>query len=564
MKPLSDFDLDTSQEAIKGICNRNGYQTQYLHIGAFDHTNVFELYLKDPETKQYFFGDEHKDLLHTMGAVLRNALAACQGITPDELGFGIKPVKMNNESSWSIFIYDKASGGAGFASAGPRYIHDMFKKAKELLDCKDGCDSVCQSCLLSYDTRFIVDSLNRHLAIEYLDSIENYLNLPEDAKLFSGAGFCNLTIEHRVVQALSNKFDQIVIYLQGDPKQWNLSTALTNKIKNWDYNGKQIQLVIADHVLAELDDINRIQLRFLSQFDNVSIHTWEANGSNDHPYQYLLQLNKSGANNILTLGTTDKQAYLPNDSFWQVSNDGIIVESESIELDNILTDPLDLTLLEKSNDNNAKLLTIDNELNGLLDDFGTTFWHILRESSELSGKLNAMLNVQSITYNDKYLRSPLTTILLGKVLYELKKAYGRDWPNPRIQIKTSHQVPENEPKYVWHNWLSSDAQEKAQERYFSHLGLDANVGIYDHRKLEHHRSLCITWTDKSQTVINLDHGLGFMDADTNQRLYNSFGFSSNIEQQVEAMNVIDNSKQYEVSSKEGKKTLFTIINYNQK
>ena len=96
------------------------------------------------------------------------------------------------------------------------------------------------------------------------------------------------------------------------------------------------------------------------------------------------------------------------------------------------------------------------------------------------------------------------------------------------------------------------------------MGLDANVGIYDHRKLEHHRSLCITWTDKSQTVINLDHGLGFMDADTNQRLYNSFGFSSNIEQQVEAMNVIDNSKQYEVSSKEGKKTLFTIINYNQK
>ena len=55
-----------------------------------------------------------------------------------------------------------------------------------------------------------------------------------------------------------------------------------------------------------------------------------------------------------------------------------------------------------------------------------------------------------------------------------------------------------------------------------------------------------------------------MDADTNQRLYNSFGFSSNIEQQVESMNVIDNSKQYEVSSKEGKKTLFTIINYNQK
>ena len=564
MKPLSDFDLDTSQEVIKGICNRNGYQTQYLHIGAFDHTNVFELYLKNPETKQYFFGDEYKDLLHTMGAVLRNALAACQGITPDELGFGIKPVKMNNESSWSIFIYDKASGGAGFASAGPRYIHDMFKIAKELLVCPDDCDSVCQSCLLSYDTRFIVDSLNRHLAIEYLDSIENYLNLPEDAKLFSGAGFCNLTIEHRVVQALSDKFDQIVIYLQGDPKQWDLSTALTNKIKNWDYNGKQIQLVIADHVLAELDDINRIQLRFLSQFDNVSIHTWEANGSNDHPYQYLLQLNKSGTTNTLTLGTTDKQAYLPNDSFWQVSNDGIIVESESIELDNIITDPLDLTLLEKSNDNNAKLLTIGNELNGLLDDFGTTFWHILRESSEISGKLNAMLDVQSITYKDKYLRSPLTTILFGKVLYELKKTYGRDWPNPRIQIKTSHQVPENEPKYVWHNWLSSDVQEKVQERYFSHLGLDANVGIYDHRKLEHHRSLCITWTDKSQTVINLDHGLGFMDADTNQRLYNSFGFSSNIEQQVESMNVIDNSKQYEVSSKEGKKTLFTIINYNQK
>lgn len=563
MKPLSDFDLDTSQETIKGICNRNGYQTQYLHIGAFDHTNVFELYLKDTETKQYFFEDKHKDLLHTMGAVLRNSLAICQGITPDELGFGIKPVKINNESSWSIFIYDKASGGAGFASAGPRYIHDMFKKAKELLVCPDDCDSVCHSCLLSYDTRFIIDNLNRHLAIEYLNSIENYLNLPEDAKLFSGAGFCNLTIEHRVVQALSNNFDQIVIYLQGDPKHWDLSTALTNKIKNWDYNGKQIQLVIADHVLAELDDINRIQLRFLSQFDNVSIHTWNANGSNDHPYRYLLQLNKSRANNILTLGTTDRQAYIPNDSFWQVSNNGIVVESKNIELDNILTNPLDLILLEKYNDNNAKLLMIDNELDGSLNDFGTSFWSLIRKSLDFNSKLESMLGIESITYNDNYLRSPLTTILLGKVIYELKKIYSIDWTNPHILIKTSYETPKGKSNSLWHNWPKSYSQEKAQERYFSHLGLDASVRIYDHRKLQHHRSLCITWIDKSKIVINLDHGFGFIYSDNDEKIYNIFNFSNNTEQQVEEMNKIDNSIVYKVGSKNNKRALFTIINYDQ-
>ncbi|ECR6519752.1 DUF1998 domain-containing protein, partial [Salmonella enterica subsp. enterica serovar Enteritidis] len=104
--------------------------------GATDTTSVFELYLTDPETQDYLADtEENKTLLLTLAVVLRDELAKCHGISEDELGCGIKPLSIEGKTIQAIFIYDKASGGAGFASTANKYIIKMLINAKKALEC---------------------------------------------------------------------------------------------------------------------------------------------------------------------------------------------------------------------------------------------------------------------------------------------------------------------------------------------------------------------------------------------------------------------------------------------
>ena len=144
-----------------------------VHLGAIDQTDVFELYLKNPDENLYLRHYKSDPLAWTLAVVLRQALADVHGINADEMGYTVKPSTLSdcNYPVASIVLYDKNGGGAGFSSAAPRYLRDMFLNALEHLDCTDNCDSACQSCLMGYDTRFHIDMLNRHVAIEYINKI---------------------------------------------------------------------------------------------------------------------------------------------------------------------------------------------------------------------------------------------------------------------------------------------------------------------------------------------------------------------------------------------------------
>lgn len=575
LKPVAEFDFKNYPDdplkkseylkSAKGVCNRNGFQTQHLYIGSIDSTNVFELYLKDPQTDHYFSDDADTSLLATLAVILRNALAKCHGINPDELGAGTKPIKLDGDNITAIYIYDKASGGAGFSSAAPRFIHTMFEQAQLMLQCPAACDSACQSCLLTYDTRFIVDSLDRHIAIEYLESISNYLSLSEDQKLFSGAHFCNLGIEQTVAESLNTNYDQIHLYLQGDVKDWSLSTALSNRIKNWDFHGKKINIALSKNNIELLDKLNRIYLSHFGRLDNVTISTWDDENKQCPNHNHLLQLSHTKTDKVLTLGTTDLLAYVPNDGFWEVSNDQIVVESSELTLLDTLE--YDSSLLELENDNNAKLIVIDEQLNGSIADFGSRFWELMRTSSDLDNKLESKLDITSITYSDKFLCTPLATMLLGQVLYEFKLIYGVDYLDCSINILTkyTYQNPKDNQKTVLDKWLTKDMQTKVQNEFYKYLGLEVTCTIKRPKELEHHRSITIIWSDSSITKINLDHGFGFMYYKQNDEYSKEqceFDVEASYKDQADLMLKIEGDKAIKIRSLSGKTSLITTYSEN--
>ena len=565
LKPVAEFDFKEEKDINKarGICNKNGYQTQYLHIGAIDKTNVFEIYLKDPSTGDYFSDTKEIKLLATLAVVLRDALARCHGINPDELGAGTKPIKIDGVSITAIYLYDKASGGAGFASAAPQFIHKMFEEAKSILACPAACDSVCHSCLLTYDTRFVVDSLDRNLAIDYLKNIEKYLYLSEEEKLFEEAHFCNIDLEKRVINCLSTAYNQIHLYLQGDPKEWSLSTALGNKIKTWDYNGKYINIVLSSDSIKQLDKLNKIHLAHFSRFDNVKIYTWAPQDSfylNNH---YLLQLSHTDTDRVLTLGTTDLEAYIPNDQYWEVTGDNIVVESDSLPL--LGVEEYDNDLLNQFSNNNAMLLTIDEELDGSIASFGDRFWQQVCLSEDIREKLDDKLEITSITYSDRYLCTPLSTMLLGQVLYKLKSIYDKEYSHPVIKVTTTNpsQNSKRNKGTILDKWLDKNLQQEVQNNFFRSLGLEATCSLLNQAELEHHRSLSIFWKDGSKTKINLDHGFGFMFYEKHidkSKIYSEFDVGKDIGHQADSMLRIEATRDFDVKSNYKQTTLITVYN----
>ena len=551
MKPLKELKelKEANADDARGACSNSGFKVHHMHIGATDTTNIFELYLKNPTTQQYFEdSDESKVLLTTLSVVLRDALAQCHGINADELGCGIKPLRMNGEDVNTIFIYDKAGGGAGFSSVANKYFSEIFVKAKALLDCPDNCETACHSCLIDYDTRFISDQLDRNMAKAYFTAIEPMLTLPDEARIINGAQYCTTTIAERVAEGLNHEFDKITLFLQGNPKEWTLSASLREKISLWQNSGKQIELSITKSMLEQMETIDKEYLASLPRvWHTVTLSTWAETGeylSNNA----LLQLSKKTDDGIKTLSiaTTNKNAYVPNENFWHIDDTAFVVESFAVPP--VGTQYLSIDQHSQPGDynpNNALFTEVTNQLNVPINQFAQAFWDLLQvKQSKLHINIEKGLEIKLIEYSDKYIYSPLIILLLGEVVSRLKQLTNS---MPQLTIKTTVTDEDRPSEFLDQKWNNERAQSGVIEAYMKFAGFDQTeryiCRIHDSSKLSHHRSLTICWSDDSQTKIYLDHGFGFLkyDVKDNESIRSrvnkiKFPFNDSIATQVNELN----------------------------
>ncbi|MGW5108087.1 DEAD/DEAH box helicase [Nocardia sp. NPDC004123] len=69
-----------------------------------------------------------------------------------------------------IFLYDTASGGAGYSADAGREIDSVIRQVRSILaDCPAGCVRSCTRCLRHYRNRFMHGRLDRHLALSLFD-----------------------------------------------------------------------------------------------------------------------------------------------------------------------------------------------------------------------------------------------------------------------------------------------------------------------------------------------------------------------------------------------------------
>lgn len=212
---------------------------------------------------------------------------------------------------------------------------------------------------------------------------------------------------------------------------------------------------------------------------------------------------------MLTLATTDKTAYVPNESFWEVNDKAYIVES--YKLPTLEIEPLTLKLNDSLN--NSLMLTIKEDLNGTLTTMGERFWaYLAKDGTQLARHLTAKTPITAITYSDDYLRNPQVLLVLGEILYALKQPYDMDWNDPSVMIKTGMASNDFEPKQLKHNWENATIQKEVIKCYLEDLGF-RRVTVQNDIEIDHHRTLVINWVDGSESFIHMDWGVGFWQYD---------------------------------------------------
>ena len=123
------------------------------------------------------------------GAALRESLARWLGIEPRELGISVaaRDGQLGRKTP-SVYLFDEASGGAGYA---PRLLDDIyhvFERASHVLDCPKECEMGCSACVLAPDLYKQQGRLDRNAALIAVRAfLETNAELPEEDRAVADA-----------------------------------------------------------------------------------------------------------------------------------------------------------------------------------------------------------------------------------------------------------------------------------------------------------------------------------------------------------------------------------------
>ncbi len=489
-------------------------------FGGTLQTDVFELYLKHPETGHYLSPKKDEKLAWTLAITLREALAELHGIDASEMGFLVKPIDLEDGKgkASAIVLYDVNGGGSGFASTGYKYLEDMFKKSIEQLHCPVHCETACQSCLIDFETRHHEEKLDRKVALAYIEKILPYLSLSkEDQILGAGSGYCHDPLDSELLYLGYKGDSELVIYLGGMPSDWSIAESrLKGRLQAFQSQYNKVTLVLPEIDFSELSLENQQDLYFLHLSDIILV-----TGTAHQDTAYLLA-DVVKDNNIQRFAS-NKPVNCPNESFWSFS-DAICVKAEVNQA--LVFNEFDVTHFSGKVNDTVKDIEINQELDGSLAEFGDRFWMHIIQSSDSFLKTFQTKKLSKVTYEDKYINSPWIVLIIHNVFDALRTAMGYRWSVDSIELNSSEIFTLPKGGLIARDFESSDEKEGFIQEYLSNLANEIIVNLEDGRTMQHARILTLNWEDGTQTRIRLDHGFGNWkwDGYINERIDGSIGW----------------------------------------
>lgn len=462
------------------ICSANNIR-DHIILGSRFKTDFTEIRLKKVDNT--FVND--KKLAYTLGVIFTKSLSELLAIEEAELGFGIK--KYNGYLT--IFIYDNAKGGAGYASQFRMYTEKILTQSLDVLDNCECKSTGCTRCVIDRNTQWHIEDLDRPIAIEWLKNTLDNL-LPENLK----------SISKNVNPVFGSLLDEIKRYnYHFGIKEINLH--INNTVSEWEIDNLEwLENLKRDRITINL--IIEGDVKYANNQEKLSMfllsHNYNLKKGNQVPFSeksihlsLLLENNKSieygSKSNFVCLEykwTKDVQ-----DKFYKIEADDK-TKYESFTLPEFATNNLyesKIKILPRTaNSTDLAKLVIDNL--GNLEDF--------------ISKIKNQSYV--VSYYDKYNQSEFSMRLMLQFINEIKDLLGISIPEFNVHLEKASFKSPNYPEYIIHNYKEYD--DYVYDLNELSNSFDFTITIKEEYRLPHYRYFQFT-SDSIKFSIRIDGGI---------------------------------------------------------
>lgn len=474
-----------------------------ISFGFESFTDVLEIQLRDLEGKWL----NNSIVANTLAVAFRNTIAEELGIQASELGASVEHVKNEDgEYTYSLFIFDE--NNAGYCSNIEPIINTIFTQLRSNLDCDRNCDSACPSCLLDFEHRHELDSLNRIETLkffthEWMDAFK----LPDEYNYFGNSSVIEskTLIEAVYLEAKKANSKEIGLFFNLKTGEFDLASSdLYELVYLLLPTKKPINIYTNSVDFSNLSEDEKMSLMTLINLPLVTLFTIEHFSHYENESFGIAEVASGEARTVWA--TSQAESLFGNENWGRPD---ILVKAMLPLQSERSCQKVTKDLLNFQKAESDKELAIHGEFNGPIKEFGTKFWDAISESHSGTKGLLGKVAITKIEYSDKYLFTPLSLAVLKEVVVGLRSHVGFDfWKTVPVVVST---LPSRGSEYkgrhgfLYSDWLNSDERSKVLIALFEYVGITATVATTQ----QHSRALNVHFENGKVLTIRLDQGVSY-------------------------------------------------------
>lgn len=449
-------------------------------LGNRFKTDFTEIRLKNQDGA--FINDEK--LMYSLGVIFTKTLSNYLAIDENELGFGVKRYKDYR----TIFIYDSAKGGAGYASQFSMYTEDILEEAYAVLKNCD-CQVACTKCLVDRTTQWHIENLDRELACNWLEAALKS-SVPQELK----------DAEVKVDGIFGNLRDEIfrMDYHFGIKQ---LELHVNNKISNWNLDGLE-WLENVKRNIANISVVVEGDLNYANNQEKLSAyllsHLYHLKQGNFQELEHYAVHMSIMLNNGKVLDYISKASHSNLDANWSVNVEDSFYKVEhnnwQVYPNLKLPDLTNIKLFESKVGAIPKGCMSNNLVQVMLQNLSNT--------PELLSKIKNQ--TYTVSYFDKYNQSEFSLRLLLQFVQAFQKEAGIEVSDLNVFLERGAFENNRYPNYIIHNYASIDDYKYDLDKISETI--DFKVDAVVKERLPHYRYLEFK-SDNLTFQIRIDGGI---------------------------------------------------------
>ncbi|NKI18613.1 hypothetical protein HCU74_14445 [Spongiibacter sp. KMU-166] len=331
--------------------------------------------------------------------------------------------------------------------------------------------------------------------------------------------------------ALNDNAAVIVLALSGDAMEWELGSPIFRRlVMGWKVmHQKQVAILVEKAAIAS-DEIKQD----LALLASLGVLIAEYDGKAPYPGVCApVQVGYRDGSSKTLLGD-NLIAACPGSHFLASDEQSMWVTTD--QFSGYRFQKIDAAQWQAQR-NGAEVVEVHTELNGAARKMSSRFISLLEQKAPSFFKAVRDEKVSRLVYEDRYLKSPSSVIILAGML----RGFSLD-ENCAVEILTARATSDRIGRFNWHDWLDEEDQRVVTQAFLKLSLKDAEesgpkiqVSVADSvKELTHRRVLTLELTSGEKYTLAFDQGVGYWTTKSEYR-YREFDFTDDPKAQITRM-----------------------------